>query len=148
MPLPDRETTTLPTRGSGHQEWDTGLGSHVSQQHKGLLRDSALRWLQGSALAGLSMKTTSEGSFLLCRAEKACQITWHVPEYSLEYLSSCFPVGVLPLHVSRPPGRAVQNKSSAPVATTTLPAAFQAIFHPLAQQYYSKRAQIIFPVNI
>lgn len=52
-------------------------------------------------------------------------------------VSSCFPVGVLPLHVSHPPGRAVQNKGSAPVATTTLPAAFQAIFHPLAQQYYA-----------
>lgn len=48
------------------------------------------------------------------------------------FLFSC---GFLPLHVSRPPGRAVQNKGAAPVATTPLPAAFQAIFHPLAQRY-------------
>lgn len=57
-------------------------------------------------------------------------------EYSLQYPSSCFPVDLLPLHISHPPNRAVQNKGSAPVATTPLPAAFQAIFHPLAQQYY------------
>lgn len=64
--------------------------------------------------------------FLQCRVEKARQI---IP-------LSCFPVDSLPLHFSHPPGRAVQNKSLAPVTTTPLPAAFQAIFHPLAQQHY------------
>lgn len=76
--------------------------AHMCYKHMGLLRDSALRRLQGSALAGLWIETMSEGSFLQCRAEKASQITQHVPEYSLQYPPSCFPVEFLPLHVSHP----------------------------------------------
>lgn len=133
VPLADRETTRLPTRERGCQEWDTGLGSHSSMRACwGTLPRGGFGWT-------LDGNHVSEGSFFAVQSRK-CQADNSSFLFSCRFFtSSLFP--------SPWQGSSEQEFSTSYhyTFTSSLPGNFPSISTAALP---SKRAQIIFPVNI